>query len=195
MLFIGLVRSRGWPDGRLQNGRPLHERVRDSVEHGSTTNQSRPYRVPDSISEKSFSKRKCEKRSFFPPPTPPFPSRPRLIFALLVLIRPHSHPTQTFLGVHHAFLICSKAIPLILVLTGNAFVKWNNEFRASVLSPRILCSNTSDEDVVLCHFNTYSFDRGRSYYYRGLPASSTAKSSYEFARGEHEYGRHYHYCV
>ena len=46
-------------------------------------------------------KKKCEKRaeagerqgggslSFFSPPLPPFPSRARLIFALLVLIRPH----------------------------------------------------------------------------------------------------------
>ena len=34
---------------------------------------------------KSFSNKKCEKRAFFPPPPPPFPSRARLIFALLVL--------------------------------------------------------------------------------------------------------------
>ena len=46
-------------------------------------------------------KKKCEKRaeagerqgggslSFFSPPLLPFPSRARLIFALLVLIRPH----------------------------------------------------------------------------------------------------------
>ena len=34
--------------------------------------------------EKSFSKKKCEKRA-----GPPFPSRARLIFALLILIRPH----------------------------------------------------------------------------------------------------------
>ena len=42
---------------------------------------------------KSFSNKKCEKRAgaFFPPPPPPFPSRARLIFALLVLI--HSHYT------------------------------------------------------------------------------------------------------
>ena len=45
--------------------------------------------------EKSFSKKKCEKRAgagerrpFFSPPPSPF-SRARLIFALLVLIRPH----------------------------------------------------------------------------------------------------------
>ena len=50
--------------------------------------------------EKSFSKKKCEKRAgagerqghffpFFSPQPPPFSSRARLIFALLVLIRPH----------------------------------------------------------------------------------------------------------
>ena len=51
---------------------------------------------------KSFRKKKCKKRAgagerqgsafslpFFPPPPPPFPSRARLIFALLVLIRSH----------------------------------------------------------------------------------------------------------
>ena len=47
---------------------------------------------------KSFSNKNCEKRArvgrgdraaFFPPPPPPFPSRERLIFALLVLIRSH----------------------------------------------------------------------------------------------------------
>ena len=51
---------------------------------------------------KSFSNKKCEKRAglgrdraaeislpFFPPPPPPFPSRARLIFALLVLIPSH----------------------------------------------------------------------------------------------------------
>ena len=37
--------------------------------------------------EKSFSKKKCEKLAGAVPP--PFPSRVRLIFALLVLIRPH----------------------------------------------------------------------------------------------------------
>ena len=47
-----------------------------------------------------LSKKKCEKRAgtgkrqagslpFFSPPPPPFPSRAYLIFALLVLIRPH----------------------------------------------------------------------------------------------------------
>ena len=41
---------------------------------------------------KSFSNKKCEKRAEAgppppPPPPPPFPSRARLIFALLVLIR------------------------------------------------------------------------------------------------------------
>ena len=49
---------------------------------------------------KSFSNKKCKKRAgagerqgggvslpFFPPPPHPFPSRARLIFALLVLIR------------------------------------------------------------------------------------------------------------
>ena len=56
---------------------------------------------------KSFSNKKCEKRAgagkrqggslpFFPPPPPPFPSRARLIFALLVLIR--SHYTSTILS-------------------------------------------------------------------------------------------------
>ena len=41
--------------------------------------------------EKSFSKRKCEKRAGAGerPPPPPLPSRARLIFALLALIRPH----------------------------------------------------------------------------------------------------------
>ena len=39
--------------------------------------------------EKSFSKKKCEKQAGAGPPPPPFPSRVRLIFALLVLIRPH----------------------------------------------------------------------------------------------------------
>ena len=50
--------------------------------------------------EKSFSKEKCEKRAgagerqggslpFFPPPPSPLLSRTRLIFAFLVLIRPH----------------------------------------------------------------------------------------------------------
>ena len=34
--------------------------------------------------EKSFSKKNCEKRG-----GPPFPSRARLIFALLILARPH----------------------------------------------------------------------------------------------------------
>ena len=55
---------------------------------------------------KSFSNKKCEKRAkvggrgggggergdraaFLPPPTPPFPSRARLIFAWLVFIRSH----------------------------------------------------------------------------------------------------------
>ena len=38
---------------------------------------------------KSFSNKKCDKRAFFPPPPPPFPSRARLIFAFLVLIRSH----------------------------------------------------------------------------------------------------------
>ena len=52
-------------------------------------------RLPES-GEKSFSKKKCEKRAetgerqpFFPPPLPPLPSRPRPIFALLLLKRPH----------------------------------------------------------------------------------------------------------
>ena len=52
-------------------------------------------RLPDS-GEKSFSKKKCEKRAetgerqpFFRPPLPPLPSRPRPIFALLLLKRPH----------------------------------------------------------------------------------------------------------
>ena len=40
--------------------------------------------------EKSFSKKNAKNaRGFFSPPPPPFPSRARLIFALLVLIRPH----------------------------------------------------------------------------------------------------------
>ena len=45
--------------------------------------------------EKSFSKKKREKtrvgwgETFFSPTPPPFPSRTRLIFALLVLIHPH----------------------------------------------------------------------------------------------------------
>ena len=41
--------------------------------------------------EKSFSKKKCEKRAGAGerPPQPSLPSRARLIFALLVLIRPH----------------------------------------------------------------------------------------------------------
>ena len=46
--------------------------------------------------EKSFSKKKCEKRAragerqpFSPPPLPPFPSRASRIFALLLLKRLH----------------------------------------------------------------------------------------------------------
>ena len=59
---------------------------------------------------KSFSEMKCEKCEgagerqggvpFFPPPPPPFPSRARLIFALLVLIRFHYTIWEPGTGYH-----------------------------------------------------------------------------------------------
>ena len=73
------------------------------------------FRLRDS-GEKSFSKKKCKKRAGAgerqpPPPPPPFPSRARLIFALLVLIRPHYTIREP--GTGYSSLFSSFLSPII----------------------------------------------------------------------------------
>ena len=79
LIVMSYLSSSGMNSSRSGKSKGISLQVRDSLFRDS--------------GEKSFSKKKCKKHAgalpLFSPPPPPFPSRARLIFALLILIPPH----------------------------------------------------------------------------------------------------------
>ena len=79
LIVMSYLSSSGMNSSRSGKSKGISLQVRDSLFRDS--------------GEKSFSKKKCKKHagalSLFSLPPPPFPGHARLIFALLVLIRPH----------------------------------------------------------------------------------------------------------